>query len=56
MYCYFKILLLLSPGYVKKNIVLIEDNLALGESIFDLLTISNFNVMWLKMAMMLCFI
>lgn len=32
----------------KKNIVLIEDNLALGESIFDLLTVSNFNVKWLK--------
>jgi hypothetical protein len=37
MYCYFKILLLLSPGGTrkKKHIVLIED-LALGESIFDL--------------------
>jgi hypothetical protein len=34
MYCYFKILLLLSPGGTrKKHIVLIEDNLALGESI-----------------------
>lgn len=32
----------------KKNIVLIEDNLALGESIFDLLTVSGFNVKWLK--------
>jgi DNA-binding response OmpR family regulator len=34
--------------HAKKHIVLIEDNLALGESIFDLLTVSNFNVMWLK--------
>lgn len=33
---------------LKKNIVLIEDNLALGESIFDLLVVSNFNVKWLK--------
>jgi DNA-binding response OmpR family regulator len=32
----------------KKNIVLIEDNLALGDSIMDLLTISNFDVKWLK--------
>jgi DNA-binding response OmpR family regulator len=32
----------------KKNIVLIEDNLALGDSIMDLLTVSNFDVKWLK--------
>jgi DNA-binding response OmpR family regulator len=32
----------------KRNIVLIEDNLALGESILELLIISNFNVKWLK--------
>ena len=32
----------------KKNIVLIEDNLALGDSIRDLLTVSNFDVKWLK--------
>jgi YesN/AraC family two-component response regulator len=33
---------------VNKKIVLIEDNLALGESIFDLLIASNFSVKWLK--------
>jgi hypothetical protein len=45
MYCYFKIFYYSPGGTLKKHIVLIEDNLALGESIFDLLTISNFNVM-----------
>jgi DNA-binding response OmpR family regulator len=34
--------------YDKQNIVLIEDNLALGESIYDLLVISDFNVKWCK--------
>lgn len=34
--------------YDKQNIVLIEDNLALGESIYDLLAISDFNVKWCK--------
>ncbi|WP_366186784.1 response regulator transcription factor [Flavobacterium ovatum] len=32
----------------KKNIVLIEDDYALGESIVDLLILSNFNVKWFK--------
>jgi DNA-binding response OmpR family regulator len=34
--------------YDKQNMVLIEDNLALGESIYDLLVISDFNVKWCK--------
>jgi DNA-binding response OmpR family regulator len=33
-------------GSQKKNIVLIEDDLALGSSITELLTLSNFNVNW----------
>jgi DNA-binding response OmpR family regulator len=32
----------------KKNIVLVEDNLALGESIHDILVFSGFNLKWLK--------
>ncbi len=34
-------------GSQKKNIVLIEDDLALGSSITELLSLSNFNVNWL---------
>jgi hypothetical protein len=36
MYCYFKILLLLSPGGTRKKKHSLIEDLALGESIFDL--------------------